>query len=234
MARKHGAPGRAPSRSSSSASASLYGLVALAGTWKPALGLDLQGGTRITLTAKGDVDAATASRRRAEIIDQRVNGSGVSEAEVTTQGNKFIVVEIPGQSRARPGRDREAAGPAAVPPGRLQTAAGAASAPPSVAGQRAARAGRRDAAGPAEPVSRPATACAPATRQAPRRRVAKASKSSSARTARRSARRQDQDARAVADARRPPAPPSRPTPRARPPARPTTRRRHRCAARRRR
>ena len=31
----------------------LYGLVALAGTWKPELGLDLQGGTRITLTAKG-------------------------------------------------------------------------------------------------------------------------------------------------------------------------------------
>ncbi len=34
-----------------------------------------------------------------EIIDQRVNGSGVAEAEVTTQGNKFIVVEIPGESR---------------------------------------------------------------------------------------------------------------------------------------
>ena len=32
-----------------------YGLVALAGVWKPKLGLDLQGGTRITLIAKGDV-----------------------------------------------------------------------------------------------------------------------------------------------------------------------------------
>ena len=32
-----------------------YGLVALIGTWKPALGLDLQGGTQITLTAKGSV-----------------------------------------------------------------------------------------------------------------------------------------------------------------------------------
>ena len=30
----------------------LYGLVALGGNWKPALGLDLQGGTRITLVAK--------------------------------------------------------------------------------------------------------------------------------------------------------------------------------------
>src|SRR4051794_36916552 len=32
----------------------LFGLVALGGTWKPALGLDLQGGTRITLTANGN------------------------------------------------------------------------------------------------------------------------------------------------------------------------------------
>ena len=31
----------------------LFGLVAIAGTWKPALGLDLQGGLRITLTADG-------------------------------------------------------------------------------------------------------------------------------------------------------------------------------------
>ena len=32
-----------------------YGLVAALGTWKPALGLDLQGGTQIILTAKGTV-----------------------------------------------------------------------------------------------------------------------------------------------------------------------------------
>ena len=76
----------------------LYGLVALAGTWKPALGLDLQGGTRITLTATGDVTPDSLDEA-AGIIDQRVNGTGVSEAEVTTQGNKFIIVEIPGQSR---------------------------------------------------------------------------------------------------------------------------------------
>ena len=29
----------------------LYGLAALGGTWKPRLGLDLEGGTRITLSA---------------------------------------------------------------------------------------------------------------------------------------------------------------------------------------
>jgi preprotein translocase subunit SecD len=77
----------------------LYGLVALAGSWKPALGLDLEGGTRIRLAATGDDVTAESLREAADIIDNRVNGSGVSEAEVTTEGNQYIVVEIPGQSR---------------------------------------------------------------------------------------------------------------------------------------
>jgi len=75
-----------------------YGLVALAGTWKPELGLDLQGGTRITLIAKGAPSADNLEEAR-NIIDQRVNGTGVTEAEVTTQANRHVVVEIPGQSR---------------------------------------------------------------------------------------------------------------------------------------
>lgn len=75
-----------------------YGFVALAGVWKPKLGLDLQGGTRITLVAKGDVSSESLSEARG-IIEDRVNGSGVAEAEVSTQGNKYIVVEIPGESR---------------------------------------------------------------------------------------------------------------------------------------
>jgi preprotein translocase subunit SecD len=75
-----------------------YGLVAIGGTWKPELGLDLQGGTSIRLVANGDPkeDALDEARK---IIDQRVNGTGVSEAEVTTQGGNQIVVEIPGKSR---------------------------------------------------------------------------------------------------------------------------------------
>jgi len=77
----------------------VFGLVALGGKWKPELGLDLQGGTRITLITKdGNVDPASL-KQAADIIDQRVNGSGVTEAEVTTQGNQFVVVEIPGQNR---------------------------------------------------------------------------------------------------------------------------------------
>ncbi len=75
-----------------------YGLVALTGTWKPELGLDLQGGTRIQLTAQGDPTEDSLEEARS-IIDQRVNGTGVAEAEVTTQGGNQIVVEIPGDSR---------------------------------------------------------------------------------------------------------------------------------------
>ena len=76
-----------------------YGLVALTGTWTPTLGLDLQGGTRITLIAEGEPSEDNLLEA-SQIIDQRVNGSGVSEAEVTTQGNRFVVVEIPGESPA--------------------------------------------------------------------------------------------------------------------------------------
>jgi preprotein translocase subunit SecD len=75
-----------------------YGLVALGASWKPELGLDLQGGTRITLVADGSPSRENLDEARG-IINQRVNGSGVAEADVTTQGNNLIVVEIPGKSR---------------------------------------------------------------------------------------------------------------------------------------
>jgi preprotein translocase subunit SecD len=72
------------------------------GVWKPKLGLDLQGGTRITLQASTtngqDVTPANLEEARG-IIDQRVNGSGVAESEVGTQGKDNIVVEIPGPTR---------------------------------------------------------------------------------------------------------------------------------------
>jgi preprotein translocase subunit SecD len=78
----------------------MFGLVALAGTWKPALGLDLQGGLRITLTATGDPSDENLEEAR-RIIDQRVNGSGVVEGEVTAQSGQYIVVEIPGSTENR-------------------------------------------------------------------------------------------------------------------------------------
>ncbi len=80
----------------------VYGGVALGGNWKPKLGLDLQGGTRITLeasTATGDDVTPEKLEEAAGIIDSRVNGSGVAEAEVATQGNRNIIVEIPGENR---------------------------------------------------------------------------------------------------------------------------------------
>ncbi|MCR1783087.1 protein translocase subunit SecD [Nocardioides carbamazepini] len=86
----------------------LYGLTALsqAGVdepekpWRPALGLDLQGGTRITLTAEEAPSQENLDEAR-RIIDQRVNGSGVAEAAVTTQGGRNIVVEVPGKTKNR-------------------------------------------------------------------------------------------------------------------------------------
>jgi preprotein translocase subunit SecD len=75
----------------------LYGLAAIGGTWKPRLGLDLEGGTRITLQAISSVNPTKLDQARG-IIDQRVNGSGVAEAAVSTQGSKNIVVEIPGKN----------------------------------------------------------------------------------------------------------------------------------------
>ena len=75
-----------------------YGLVALIGTWKPALGLDLQGGTQITLIAKGNV-TSDQLQQAANIINDRVNGSGVSEATVSTQGGNQIVVQVPGTTK---------------------------------------------------------------------------------------------------------------------------------------
>ena len=66
--------------------------------WQPKLGLDLEGGTRITLTAAGRTPTATQLAEARTIIDQRVNGSGVAESEVSTQGGRNIVAEIPGQN----------------------------------------------------------------------------------------------------------------------------------------
>jgi preprotein translocase subunit SecD len=74
-----------------------YGLVALAGSWTPQLGLDLQGGTRITLVAANDNVEQESLDEARQIIDDRVNGSGVAEADVVTEGGDIIVVEIPGE-----------------------------------------------------------------------------------------------------------------------------------------
>ena len=81
----------------------LLGLVVLGGDWAPRLGLDLQGGTRITLqarTADGEDPTTDELAEAQEIISSRVNGSGVSAAEVSTRGGDQIIVEIPGEERS--------------------------------------------------------------------------------------------------------------------------------------
>ncbi|GAA1976900.1 protein translocase subunit SecD [Kitasatospora viridis] len=77
------------------------GLVALmfgTGHRTPRLGIDLAGGTEITLTANStDKNAVNKSNMdiAVGIIQKRVNAFGVSEAEVQTQGNNNIIVDIP-------------------------------------------------------------------------------------------------------------------------------------------
>ena len=82
---------------------------------------------------------ARASTRPRGIIDQRVNGSGVTEAEVDHAGQP-VRRRDPRQEPARPGRHRQASGAAALPHRGLRRAARAAPPAPAAA---PARAGRR-------------------------------------------------------------------------------------------
>jgi preprotein translocase subunit SecD len=85
----------------------LVGLIAIngagvlwgGGSWVPKLALDLQGGTQIILAPKlesGDTVTQDQLDQAVSIIRQRVDASGVSEAEISTQGAQNIVVAIPG------------------------------------------------------------------------------------------------------------------------------------------
>ncbi|PKY69721.1 protein translocase subunit SecD [Brevibacterium ravenspurgense] len=84
-------------------SALLAGLVALgvvfsSATWAPKLALDLEGGTSIILEPQIEDQQITKEQleQAVEIIRQRVDSTGVSEAEISTQGDRNIVVNLPG------------------------------------------------------------------------------------------------------------------------------------------
>lgn len=65
----------------------------------PKLALDLEGGTQMVLAPQvsGGQQATEEQLGQAvEIIRQRVDGSGVSEAEIATQGGSNVVVSLPG------------------------------------------------------------------------------------------------------------------------------------------
>ncbi len=78
----------------------LYGLVFLTpGSNTPKLGIDLQGGTRITLTARTQ-DGSDPTRQQMQqarsIMESRVNGSGVAGAEIQIDGARQLVITVPG------------------------------------------------------------------------------------------------------------------------------------------
>ena len=65
---------------------------------KPKLGIDLQGGTRVTLTARtpdGSKPTREALLQAQDIISARVNGLGVSGSEVVIDGDN-LVITVPG------------------------------------------------------------------------------------------------------------------------------------------
>ncbi|MGW0365936.1 protein translocase subunit SecD [Streptomyces sp. NPDC002990] len=77
----------------------------------PRLGIDLAGGTSITLKAKsepGKPDAINETNMNTAvgIIERRVNGLGVSEAEVQTQGRDHIIVNIPKGTNEQQAREQ--------------------------------------------------------------------------------------------------------------------------------
>ncbi|WP_371658695.1 protein translocase subunit SecD [Streptomyces sp. NBC_00280] len=89
----------------------LTGGMFLSGHTTPRLGIDLAGGTSITLEAKNEPGQPNAINKTnmdtaVEIMNRRVNGLGVSEAEVQTQGDRNIIVNIPKGTNSKQAREQ--------------------------------------------------------------------------------------------------------------------------------
>ncbi|MGW5382836.1 protein translocase subunit SecD [Nocardia sp. NPDC003963] len=81
--------------------AAIYALVFFTGDKSPTpkLGIDLQGGTRVTLTARtpdGNRPSKDSLTKAQAIIENRVNGLGVSGSEVVIDGDN-LVITVPGE-----------------------------------------------------------------------------------------------------------------------------------------
>ncbi|SLF11635.1 preprotein translocase subunit SecD [Mycobacteroides abscessus subsp. bolletii] len=79
----------------------IFGTTFAGGSWSPKLALDLSGGSQLILSPQvNDADGGQVTdeqlEQAVEIIRQRVDGSGVAEAEVTTQSGQNVVVSVPG------------------------------------------------------------------------------------------------------------------------------------------
>ncbi len=85
----------------------LYGWMFISGNHAPKLGLDLKGGTSLTLKpvippgSTSDIITQDAVNQAVEILRKRVDAIGVAEATVTSQGtgaNTTIVIQVPGSN----------------------------------------------------------------------------------------------------------------------------------------
>jgi preprotein translocase subunit SecD len=147
---------------------------------KPKLGIDLQGGTRVTLTARtpdGSPPSRESLAQAQEIITSRVDGLGVSGSEVVVDGDN-LVITVPGND----GNEARNLGQTArlyirpvihaIPAAGQQPPAGQApaGAPPGAPGAPGAPPGAPPLVAPAEPgapVVPPAAGEPPAAPQAP-------------------------------------------------------------------
>jgi len=75
------------------------GTMAGQASWAPKLALDLEGGTQMILAPKVEGNTGINEdqlNQAVAIIRQRVDGSGVAEAEISTQSGRNVVVSLPG------------------------------------------------------------------------------------------------------------------------------------------
>ncbi|MFF0012420.1 protein translocase subunit SecD [Streptomyces sp. NPDC005374] len=139
----------------------LTGGMFLSGHTTPRLGIDLAGGTSITLEAKADQGSAINKANMdtaVDIMNRRVNGLGVSEAEVQTQGDRNIIVNIPKGTNSKEARDQvgttaklyfrpvlaqDATGSAAATPSPSASASGSSTASPSPSASKSGSTGEK-------------------------------------------------------------------------------------------
>ncbi len=108
-----GAPGR-PGRALALMTIVILALVGgmfASGHTTPRLGIDLAGGTSITLKAQNEPGQPNAINKTnmdtaVAIMERRVNGMGVSESEVQTQGTDNIIVNIPKGTNSKQAREQ--------------------------------------------------------------------------------------------------------------------------------
>ena len=68
----------------------------LATNTAPRLGLDLEGGLSVILTAEGERVEGDVLQKTVEIIRQRIDALGVAEPEVSVAGEENILIQLPG------------------------------------------------------------------------------------------------------------------------------------------